>query len=118
MRPVAGPSTRAGGMNEDPRNAVSIHLRASLVPAAAVIPAQVAYFDVVAVKKLVVCWYPGLRWATERGGCPTNPRECGVSPLSTAPCASRWYPPLDFSLLASGETAGKGLLARCYSLRG
>jgi len=46
-------------MNEDLRNAVSIHLRASLVPAAAVIPAQVAYFDVVAVKKLVVGWLPG-----------------------------------------------------------
>jgi len=37
---------------------VSIHLWASLVPAAAVIPAQVAYFDVVAVKKLVVGWHP------------------------------------------------------------
>jgi len=42
------------GMNEDPNSAVSINLRASLVPAAAVIPAQVAYTDVVAVKKLVV----------------------------------------------------------------
>ena len=61
MRPVSGLMTRAGGMNEDLRNAVSIHLRASLVPAAAVIPAQVAYFDVVAVKKLVVGWQPGSR---------------------------------------------------------
>ena len=94
-------------MNEDPRNAVSIHLRASLVPAAAVIPAQVAYFDVVAVKKLVVCWYPGLRWATERGVVtPQTLGNVGSSSLSTASCASRWYPPLDFSLLASGETAG------------
>ena len=51
-------TTGIGGMNDDPRNAVSIHLWASLVPAAAVIPAQVAYFDVVAVKKLVVGWHP------------------------------------------------------------
>jgi len=42
------------GMNEDLNSAMSIHLRASLVPAAAVIPAQGAYTDVVAVKKLVV----------------------------------------------------------------
>ena len=33
---------------------VSIHWRASLVPAAAVIPAPIAYIKVVAVKKLVV----------------------------------------------------------------
>ena len=32
----------------------SIHWRASLVPAAAVIPAPIAYTNVVAVKKLVV----------------------------------------------------------------
>ena len=51
-------STGTGGMDEDLSNAVSINSRASLVPAAAVIPARVAYFDVVAVKKLVVCWYP------------------------------------------------------------
>jgi len=42
------------GMDEDLNPAVSIYLRASLVPAAAVIPAQVAYTDVVAVKKLGV----------------------------------------------------------------
>jgi len=41
-------------MDEDLNPAVSINLRASLVPAAAVIPAQGAYTDVVAVKKLVV----------------------------------------------------------------
>ena len=33
---------------------LSIHWRASLVPAAAVIPAPIAYTKVVAVKKLVV----------------------------------------------------------------
>ena len=33
---------------------LSIHWRASLVPAAAVIPAPIAYIKVVAVKKLVV----------------------------------------------------------------
>ena len=46
---------------------MSIHLRASLVPAAAVIPAQVAYFDVVAVKKLVVGWQPSVYRA--KGDC-------------------------------------------------
>jgi len=51
---VAGYLIGIVGMNEDPRNAVSIYLWASLVPAAAVIPAQVAYFEVAAVKKLVV----------------------------------------------------------------
>jgi len=56
--PVSGSKLGIGGMNEDLRNAVRIYLRASLVPAAAVIPAQVAYFDVVAVKKLVVGWHP------------------------------------------------------------
>jgi len=52
---------------------VSIHLRASLVPAAAVIPAQVAYFDVVAVKKLVVGWHPGC--APGEKGVDRSPRR-------------------------------------------
>jgi len=51
-------TTGTGGMDEDLSNAVSINSRASLVPAAAAIPARVAYFDVVAVKKLVVGWHP------------------------------------------------------------
>ena len=42
------------GMDEFLNHAMSINLRTSLVPAPAVIPAQVAYTDVVAVKKLVV----------------------------------------------------------------
>jgi len=37
---------------------VSIDLWASLAPADAVIPAQVAYFDVAAVEKLGVGWLP------------------------------------------------------------
>ena len=37
----------------------STHWRASLVPAAAVIPAPIAYIKVVAVKKLVVGVLPG-----------------------------------------------------------
>ena len=41
-------------MDEILNHAMSINLRTSLVPAPAVIPAQVAYTDVVAVKKLVV----------------------------------------------------------------
>ena len=41
--------------NENNLNPLSrIHWRASLVPAAAVIPAPIAYINVVAVKKLVV----------------------------------------------------------------
>ena len=43
---------------------LSIHWRASLVPAAAVIPAPIAYIKVVAVKKLVVgFWYQAERSA-------------------------------------------------------
>ena len=46
---------RSGNCNEDNLNPLSrIHWRASLVPAAAVIPAPVAYTNVAAVKKLVV----------------------------------------------------------------
>jgi len=42
------------GMDDDQNSAMSINSRASLVPAAAVIPARRVYTDVVAVKKLVV----------------------------------------------------------------
>ena len=45
----------SGNWNEYNLNPLTrIHWRASLVPAAAVIPAPVAYIKVVAVKKLVV----------------------------------------------------------------
>ncbi len=48
-------SFRADYWNENNLNPLtSIHWRASLVPAAAVIPAPIAYIKVVAVKKLVV----------------------------------------------------------------
>jgi hypothetical protein len=50
----AGPF-RSGTWNENNSNHLSrIDWRASLVPAAAVIPAPIAYIKVVAVKKLVV----------------------------------------------------------------
>ncbi len=50
----AGPS-RSGNWNENNLNPLSrFNWRASLVPAAAVIPAPIAYIKVVAVKKLVV----------------------------------------------------------------
>jgi len=86
-------------MNEDPRNAVSIHLWASLVPAAAVIPAQVAYFDVAAVKKLGVCWHP-------------RPCPCG------SPCGIRllgWKP-----VQTCGATLafGASLFLLCHALQG
>jgi hypothetical protein len=46
---------KSGNWNENHLNPVSrINWRASLVPAAAVIPAPIAYIKVVAVKKLVV----------------------------------------------------------------
>ncbi len=51
----AGPLLRSGNWNENNLNPLSrINWRASLVPAAAVIPAPIAYILVVAVKKLVV----------------------------------------------------------------
>ena len=47
--------SRSGNWNENDANTLSrINWRASLVPAAAVIPAPIAYIKVVAVKKLVV----------------------------------------------------------------
>ena len=49
--------TRTGSRNRNEYNLnplTSNHWRASLVPAAAVIPAPIAYIKVVAVKKLVV----------------------------------------------------------------
>ncbi len=46
---------RSGNWNENEVNILSrINWRPSLVPAAAVIPAPIAYIKVVAVKKLVV----------------------------------------------------------------
>ncbi len=46
---------RSGNWSENDVNILSrINWRASLVPAAAVIPAPIAYIKVVAVKKLVV----------------------------------------------------------------
>jgi len=52
------------------------------VPAAAVIPAQVAYFDVVAVKKLVVGWHPRkprkLPQDPSGPGGGGNGRSCGA----------------------------------------
>ncbi len=46
---------RSGNWNENNLNPLSrINWRASLVPAAAVIPAPIAYIKVVAVKELVV----------------------------------------------------------------
>ena len=50
-----GPLSRSGNWNEyDLKPLTRIHWRASLVPAAAVIPAPIAYISVAAVKKLVV----------------------------------------------------------------
>ena len=52
--------SRSGNWNENNLNPLSrINWRASLVPAAAVIPAPIAYIKVVAVKKLVVGFLVG-----------------------------------------------------------
>ena len=52
---------RSGNWNENNLNPLSsINWRASLVPAAAVIPAPIAYIKVVAVKKLVVGFLVGV----------------------------------------------------------
>ena len=50
----AGPFGRCNWNEYNLNHLTSIHWRASLVPAAAVIPAPIAYIKVVAVKKLVV----------------------------------------------------------------
>ena len=51
---------RSGYWNEcNLKTSTRIHWRASLVPAAAVIPAPIAYIKVVAVKKLVVGFRSG-----------------------------------------------------------
>ena len=74
-----------GNWNENNLNPLTrINWRASLVPAAAVIPAPIAYIKVVAVKKLVVGFLVG-------GGGP--PREgCALCPASGHPCGGRpWH---------------------------
>jgi hypothetical protein len=54
-------AVRSGYWNENNLNPLSsINWRASLVPAAAVIPAPIAYIKVVAVKKLVVGFLVGV----------------------------------------------------------
>ena len=58
---------RSGNWNENNLNPLSsINWRASLVPAAAVIPAPIAYIKVAAVKKLVVGFV-----ARPSGGAPS-----------------------------------------------
>lgn len=58
-----------GNWNENNLNPLSrINWRASLVPAAAVIPAPIAYTKVVAVKKLVVGFLV-VRFGLPRKGC-------------------------------------------------
>ena len=52
---------KSGNWNENNLNPLTrINWRASLVPAAAVIPAPIAYIKVVAVKKLVVGFLVGV----------------------------------------------------------
>ena len=59
----------------------SINWRASLVPAAAVIPAPIAYIKVVAVKKLVVGFL---------GGCQCPLVACAAAPFHPSVNVSRY----------------------------
>ncbi len=62
--------SESGSWNEyNLKTLTSINWRASLVPAAAVIPAPIAYINVVAVKKLVVGFWVQLRRAGENRVC-------------------------------------------------
>ena len=94
-----------------PNPAMSINWRASLVPAAAVIPAPRAYTNIVAVKKLVV------DFRVHRGSAPSHSSTgiALVSALATragwgevdlgAPnqCGSDWCPPAEYSYSLSGD---------------
>src|ERR1700728_171819 len=68
---------RSGNWNEYNLNPLTrIHWRASLVPAAAVIPAPIAYIKVAAVKKLVVGFlmrpaWPAVATRVSAGCCPS-----------------------------------------------
>ena len=68
----------SGNWNENNLNPLSrINWRASLVPAAAVIPAPIAYTKVVAVKKLVVEFLVSRRGQPQSGyvpACRSHPR--------------------------------------------
>lgn len=76
----AGPLSRSGNWNENNLNPLSrINWRASLVPAAAVIPAPIAYIKVVAVKKLVVEFLVGECGPTFKvGTCSLRPSLGGA----------------------------------------
>jgi len=60
--------------------------RASLVPAAAVIPAPRAYTNIAAVKTLVVChWVQVCQVAG--GAVVSDHGAAGIQPLAVCPCA-------------------------------
>ena len=62
---------KSGNRNENNLNPVSrINWRASLVPAAAVIPAPIAYTKVAAVKKLVVGFLVVVAGRAQTGSVP------------------------------------------------
>jgi hypothetical protein len=68
---------KSGNWNENNLNPLSrINWRASLVPAAAVIPAPIAYTKVVAVKKLVV------EFLVSECGQPNWVCTCALEPSS------------------------------------
>jgi hypothetical protein len=81
---------RSGNWNENNLNPLSrINWRASLVPAAAVIPAPIAYIKVVAVKKLVVGFVvvPGVQILVLSGAAILGWNLCGIR-LSCRGCPS------------------------------
>ena len=76
---------KSGNWNENNLNPLTrINWRASLVPAAAVIPAPIAYIKVVAVKKLVVGFLVGGTGPARKG--------CALFVVSGHPCGGRaWH---------------------------
>ncbi len=79
-----GPN-RSGNWNEYNLNSLTrINWRASLVPAAAVIPAPIAYTKVAAVKKLVVGFLATDDWSASQEVryrfCPGHPSVALVCP--------------------------------------
>ena len=85
---------RSDFRNENNLNPLSrINWRASLVPAAAVIPAPIAYINVVAVKKLVVGFLVGASLRLRKGSwwaSSVHPQvwACWPSLVGAFPCLS------------------------------
>jgi hypothetical protein len=109
----------------NPNTVMSINWRASLVPAAAVIPAPRAYTNIAAVKTLVVChWVQVCQVASVLwcGAClgSVPPAVCWKQPLAVCSCTHsppRWG---DLLLLEVPFSGGQGNVApkACWAAQG